>query len=527
MKKLLKLLTIFVIAFGFSDGVMAYVKPNGTFYSWDGTTSDKKDIFYKVGGSVSGKGTLYLISESTLTKNVSGKNTSYLKSGDEPCYVKNIPSSTAGVYFSDYKDTSAGSTLKKVWQDNYEDEGGSNKGNSYMAACYANSTASTNSKYYLLGFSNIPITVQDTDMYTGNTTTRKLSVCHNLSYARKGAYKFASNTNKNGENIKEKDYKYGFGKELKNITIGTSWACKGKGTSTFDECKGSSYENAKFTDRAQCPLYAGRKNDGYELYYFTDIYDSQFTDKKYQHLCVAYDADLETRIKNLLSDYKGKISEILDKYNDGDINFAKLTKQFNDKLNEMYVKMFNNEYVGNAISVKNGKLEFKDGVINHCKDYVNYINDELIDISDINDLIDQKIKSAQEAENLKSLTEEKSEETKKSYEMATQFLKTGFTGPGISDKDLNCEEMLGKNLTKILKFAIEVLSIAGAIIAIVNAMISLIPALIAKDGEALKKAQKKCVTMAIVLVLILLLPTLIVFIGRLFGYDLSCFSWLS
>ncbi len=109
---------------------------------------------------------------------------------------------------------------------------------------------------------------------------------------------------------------------------------------------------------------------------------------------------------------------------------------------------------------------------------------------------------------------------------ARNWIEKGFTGPGIDEKDMNCEEMLGENLTKILKFAIEVLSIVGAIIAIVNAMISLIPALIAKDADALKKAQKKCVNMAIVLVLILLLPTLIIFIGRLFGYDLSCFSWL-
>ena len=106
------------------------------------------------------------------------------------------------------------------------------------------------------------------------------------------------------------------------------------------------------------------------------------------------------------------------------------------------------------------------------------------------------------------------------------FLKNGFTGPGIDPKDLTCEEMLGKNLTKILKFALEVLSIAGAIIAIVNSMISLIPALIAKDAEALKKAQSKCITMAIVLVLILLLPTLLTFIGNIFGYDLTCFNWM-
>lgn len=116
--------------------------------------------------------------------------------------------------------------------------------------------------------------------------------------------------------------------------------------------------------------------------------------------------------------------------------------------------------------------------------------------------------------------------TQSEMQEARAWLDKGFTGPGIDPKDLTCEEMLGKNLTKILKFALEVLSIAGAIIAIVNSMISLIPALIAKDAEALKKAQSKCITMAIVLVLILLLPTLLTFIGKIFGYDLTCFNWM-
>lgn len=139
--------------------------------------------------------------------------------------------------------------------------------------------------------------------------------------------------------------------------------------------------------------------------------------------------------------------------------------------------------------------------------------------------------------NYLNMAEEIAEEEKKSssnlvtstqgdMQAARTWLDKGFTGPGIDPKDLTCEEMLGKNLTKILKFALEVLSIAGAIIAIVNSMISLIPALIAKDAEALKKAQSKCITMAIVLVLILLLPTLLTFMGKIFGYDLTCFNWM-
>ena len=116
--------------------------------------------------------------------------------------------------------------------------------------------------------------------------------------------------------------------------------------------------------------------------------------------------------------------------------------------------------------------------------------------------------------------------TQNEMTVARSWLDKGLNGPSIDPEDLTCEEMLGKNLTKILKFALEVLSIAGAIIAIVNSMISLIPALIAKDAEALKKAQSKCITMAIVLVLILLLPTLLTFMGNIFGFDLTCFNWM-
>lgn len=99
-----------------------------------------------------------------------------------------------------------------------------------------------------------------------------------------------------------------------------------------------------------------------------------------------------------------------------------------------------------------------------------------------------------------------------------------FKIPDISIKDntLNCKELVGENLSKIIKLIITILQIAGAIIAIVNGMITLIPAVVSKDAEALKGAEKKCITMAIVLVLIILLPTLLMFLSKMFGYDLSC-----
>ena len=94
-------------------------------------------------------------------------------------------------------------------------------------------------------------------------------------------------------------------------------------------------------------------------------------------------------------------------------------------------------------------------------------------------------------------------------------------GP-IKENTMKCEELIGENLHKIVKLIITLLRIVGAIIAIVNGMITLIPAVISKDAEALKSAEKKCITMAIVLVLIILLPTLLIFLSNIFGYDLSC-----
>ena len=92
----------------------------------------------------------------------------------------------------------------------------------------------------------------------------------------------------------------------------------------------------------------------------------------------------------------------------------------------------------------------------------------------------------------------------------------------IKENTMKCEELIGENLHKIVKLIITLLRIVGAIIAIVNGMITLIPAVISKDAEALKSAEKKCITMAIVLVLIILLPTLLIFLSNIFGYDLSC-----
>ena len=64
-------------------------------------------------------------------------------------------------------------------------------------------------------------------------------------------------------------------------------------------------------------------------------------------------------------------------------------------------------------------------------------------------------------------------------------------GPTIAQDIVNCKELLGTNLIKIISFIFSTLRVGASIIAIVNAMIILLPAVIAKDADALKKSEKK------------------------------------
>ena len=87
---------------------------------------------------------------------------------------------------------------------------------------------------------------------------------------------------------------------------------------------------------------------------------------------------------------------------------------------------------------------------------------------------------------------------------------------------MTCEELLGPGLTKILKFAINAVRIIGVIGTIVIAMIKLLPAVSKGDQSELQKAGKTCIWSAILLIVIVMLPTLIKVIGKLFGFDISC-----
>ena len=94
---------------------------------------------------------------------------------------------------------------------------------------------------------------------------------------------------------------------------------------------------------------------------------------------------------------------------------------------------------------------------------------------------------------------------------------------GFGENSMTCQDILGKNLTAVVRVAIKAIQIIGAIVAIVNGMITLIPAVMSKDADGLKKAEKKLVLMAIILLCIFLLPYLVHWIGSLFDYDTSCF----
>lgn len=91
-----------------------------------------------------------------------------------------------------------------------------------------------------------------------------------------------------------------------------------------------------------------------------------------------------------------------------------------------------------------------------------------------------------------------------------------------TDKTMTCTEILGKNLTKIVHFAISTLRIVAAIVAIVNGIIIMIPPVIDKDYGSLNKALRKLVSMLIILAIILVFPSLVRVIGKLFEFDISC-----
>lgn len=585
MKKLLKVLIVFVAMFGFSSTVMAYDKPNGSFYYYEKGFKEAK-------ANINSKKSIYAI-----TKDFANVANSYINDGNaydksELCYIKNMPKSTKYVYFKSNDQTSKGDTLMRAWRQ--DETAGTQKPNKYMVGCYRTSLSGESPKYRFLGFT----AYESKNTYYDSTYSCKITDT-SVAYVKAGS----SNTDK----AKDLGYGYGWKDGLMNeshITIGASWACQGKKAKDYEDC--ISNNGSKLTDRMSCPMYAGAKVDGDSAYYYLSNNLKSLIERQYysednsgNRFCIAYDYQLESNIKsatdsfyNEFSDKNGYIEgnvklsnskmfnvyQVVSDYKTGKIDLAGFQQKYSEMMNYIIENIISKtsssgEKIFKKIDYKTGDYELTQFGNTFCKDYFEYVFDQ-INLSRFNEKIKEEfikgcvsnndskkindvkkllpngefILEESDLNNINGITEtEKTcllntmnavskveQETENKLdelyaawlESAQNFLKTGFTGGGISNKDLTCEEMLGKNLTKILKFAFEVLSIAGAIIAIVNSMISLIPALIAKDAEALKKAQSKCITMAIVLVLILLLPTLLTFMGNIFGYDLTCFNWM-
>ena len=86
----------------------------------------------------------------------------------------------------------------------------------------------------------------------------------------------------------------------------------------------------------------------------------------------------------------------------------------------------------------------------------------------------------------------------------------------------DCYTILGKNLTKLVHAFITVIQVAAAIIAVVKGMLILVPPILAKDADALKKATKVLIDLAIVLIIILLFRPLIRLMGNILELDISC-----
>lgn len=585
MKKLLKVLIVFVVMFGFSGTVMAYDKPNGSFYYYEKGFKEAK-------ANINSKKTIYV-----MTKDFANIANSYINAGNaydksELCYIKNMPKSTKYVHFKSNNQTSKGDTLMRAWRQN--ETAGTQKPNKYMVGCYRTSLSGESPKYRFLGFT----AYESKNNYYDSTYSCKITDT-SVAYVKAGS----SSTDK----AKDLEYGYGWKDGLMNeshITIGASWACQGKKAKNYEDC--ISDNGSKLTDRMSCPMYAGAKVDGGSAYYYLSNNLQSLIERQYYsednsgtRFCIAYDYQLESNIKtetdsfySEFSDKNGYIEgnvklsnskmlnvyQMVSDYKTGKIDLADFQQKYSEMMNYIIENIISKtsssgEKIFKKIDYKTGDYELTQFGNTFCKDYFEYVFDQ-INLSRFNEKIKEEfikgcvsnndskkindvkkllpngefILEESDLNNINGITEtEKTcllntmnavskveQETENKLdelyaawlESAQNFLKNGFTGPGIDPKDLTCEEMLGKNLTKILKFALEVLSIVGAIIAIVNSMISLIPALIAKDAEALKKAQSKCITMAIVLVLILLLPTLLTFMGKIFGYDLTCFNWM-
>ena len=82
--------------------------------------------------------------------------------------------------------------------------------------------------------------------------------------------------------------------------------------------------------------------------------------------------------------------------------------------------------------------------------------------------------------------------------------------------------MLGDDLAGFLKTAVRTIQGIGCVLAVMSGMLSMASAVASKDKEKIQKAGVKCVKLFIALALILLLPTIIRFIGKVARFNVDC-----
>ncbi len=88
------------------------------------------------------------------------------------------------------------------------------------------------------------------------------------------------------------------------------------------------------------------------------------------------------------------------------------------------------------------------------------------------------------------------------------------------DKPMSCGELLGTNITKVIHAGFRLVRIGSIIATIVIGMLTFASALIDGGAKEFNAAIKKCIWLAVVLMLIILIPVFLRTIGNLFHFDL-------
>lgn len=88
------------------------------------------------------------------------------------------------------------------------------------------------------------------------------------------------------------------------------------------------------------------------------------------------------------------------------------------------------------------------------------------------------------------------------------------------DGDMSCSQLLGTNIVKVIGAGLTLVRIGASIATILIGMMTFFPALTKGDAKEFNNAVRKCIWLAVVLMLIILIPVLLRTIGNLFNWDL-------